>query len=171
MIDSGTVRAVGGGEKTNQNPTDRGKPEIKHHVLADANGIPLNAILTGESRHAVPQLLPLIHSAPSVCDKAGYPKKHPRSINADRDLWLRTPSPRTAAPWGSSPDLAERNTPHGSGLGVYRWAVERTISWLHQFRRLRVRFERRKEIHKALMALAESLICFRGLRQAFRKGL
>ena len=29
---------------------------------------------------------------------------------------------------GIDPELARRRTPHGSGLGVYRWVVERTIS-------------------------------------------
>ena len=69
---------------------------------------------------------------------------------------------------GSNPNLAERNTPHGSDLGVYRRAVDRTISWswLHQFRRLRIRFERRKDIHEAFIAVAESLICLRGLKQS-----
>lgn len=32
---------------------------------------------------------------------------------------------------------------HASGLGSQRWVVERTLSWLHQYRRLRVRYERR----------------------------
>jgi transposase len=31
-------------------------------------------------------------------------------------------------------------------MGVYRWVVERTISWLHSFKRLRVRFDRRADI-------------------------
>ena len=38
---------------------------------------------------------------------------------------------------GIDPELAKRRTPHGSGPGGYRWVVERTISWFHQFRRLR----------------------------------
>ena len=58
-VDSGTVRAVGGGEKTGPNPTDRRKPGSKHHLLTDANGIPLKTILTGANRHDVTQLLPL----------------------------------------------------------------------------------------------------------------
>ena len=165
-IDSGTVRAVGGGEKTGQNPTDRGKPGSKHHVLTDAIGIPLNAILTGANRHDVTQLLPLIDNAPSVSGKAGDPKKHPASIYADR-AYDSEHHRQELRHRGIEPHLAERNTTHGSGLGVYRWVVERTISWPHQFRRLRVRFERRKDIHEAFMALAESLVCFRGLKQEF----
>jgi hypothetical protein len=41
------------------------------------------------------------------------------------------------------PLLAKRNTEHGSGLGRWRWVVERTFAWLNQFRRLRVRYEKR----------------------------
>jgi transposase len=39
------------------------------------------------------------------------------------------------------PFLARRNTEHASGLGRWRWVVERTFAWLNQFRRLRVRYE------------------------------
>ena len=38
--------------------------------------------------------------------------------------------------------------PHGTGLGVFRWVAKRTISWLHGFRRLRIRWERRDDIHE-----------------------
>lgn len=62
---------------------------------------------------------------------------------------------------GILPLIAARNTEHGSGLGVLRWVVERTISWLHQFRRLRIRYERRADIHTALMTLGCILICHR----------
>ncbi|ONQ11341.1 IS5 family transposase, partial [Burkholderia cenocepacia] len=44
---------------------------------------------------------------------------------------------------GIEPVIAKRRTEHGSGLGKYRWVVERTHAWLHHFRRLRIRFERR----------------------------
>ena len=64
---------------------------------------------------------------------------------------------------GIRPVLAKRNTEHGSGLGVFRWVVERTNSWLHQFRRLRVRFEKRPDIHEAFLTLGCILICFRFL--------
>jgi transposase len=55
---------------------------------------------------------------------------------------------------------AERNTEHGSGLGVFRWVVERTLAWLHQFRRLRTRYDRRDDIHEAFMSLGCAMICW-----------
>lgn len=59
--------------------------------------------------------------------------------------------------------LARRRTPHGSGLGKYRWVVERTLSWLHQFKKLRIREEREPFTHEALLTLGCCLICFRFL--------
>jgi transposase len=53
---------------------------------------------------------------------------------------------------------------HGSGLGSKRWVVERTIAWLHQYRRLRIRYERRDDIHEALLAIGCSLICLKLLQ-------
>ena len=58
------------------------------------------------------------------------------------------------------PLLAMRNTKHGSGLGIWRWVVERTFAWLNQFRRLRVRYERRADIHLAFPTLDCILICW-----------
>ena len=44
-------------------------------------------------------------------------------------------------------------------LGKWRWVVERTLGWLHRFRRLRIRYERRADIHQAFLSLACILIC------------
>jgi len=68
---------------------------------------------------------------------------------------------------GIRPLLAKRGTPHGSGLGVYRWVVERTQSWLHQYRRLRVRYERRDDVHEAFLRLSCALICQAHLKSSF----
>jgi transposase len=47
--------------------------------------------------------------------------------------------------------------------------VERTIAWLHQYRRLRVRYERRADIHEAFLAIGCSLICLKllGAEESF----
>ena len=47
-------------------------------------------------------------------------------------------------------------------LGRHRWVVVRTFSWLNQFRRLPIRYERRADIHHAFLTLGCALICFRG---------
>jgi transposase len=166
VVDSASIRAVGGGEKTGPNPTDRRKPGSKHHVLTDADGIPLNLVLTEANRHDVTQLLKLVDGVVPVAGKPGHPKHRPDSVYGDRayDSEKRREELRHRH---IQPYLARRNTEHGSGLGVFRWVAERTLSWLHGFRRLRIRFERRCDIHFALMTLAESLICFRIMSKEF----
>ena len=37
------------------------------------------------------------------------------------------------------------------------------LAWMRQFRRLRVRYERRDDIHEAFLSIGCSLICFRRL--------
>lgn len=59
--------------------------------------------------------------------------------------------------------LAKRRTAHGSGLGKTRWFIERSLSWLHQFRKLKTREEKYPSTHEALMLLACSVICHRFL--------
>jgi transposase len=65
---------------------------------------------------------------------------------------------------GIVPILARRRTPHGSGLGVCRWVVERTHAWLHRYRRLTVRYERRDDVHQAFLTLACVLIWWNYLK-------
>jgi len=52
---------------------------------------------------------------------------------------------------GIATQLAERWRPQGSGLGGTRWVVERTLAWLHRFRRLNHRYERRPCVHEAFL--------------------
>jgi len=161
-VDSAKARAMGGGEKTGPNPTDRRKPGSKHHVVTDANGIPLNLTLTGANRHDVTELLPVVDGIPPVAGKPGHPRHRPDELYADRayDSELHCKEVRRR---GIEPHLAKRNTEHGSGLGVHRWVSERTLSWLHQFRRLKTRYDRRADIQEAFMKIAQALICFRVL--------
>ena len=64
---------------------------------------------------------------------------------------------------GIDPKLAKRYTEHGSGLGKYRWVVERFFSWAHGFRKLRFVTEKTQEMQFAFLNLALALICLRFL--------
>ncbi|GAA3797536.1 hypothetical protein ACFQ0G_49620 [Streptomyces chiangmaiensis] len=65
---------------------------------------------------------------------------------------------------GPKPDRA-RSTVPGSGLGVHRWVVEQSFVLLHWFRRLRIRWEIRDDIHEAVLSLARGIICWRRLKK------
>jgi transposase len=157
-IDSSSVRAVGAGENTGPNPTDRGKPGIKHHVLTDATGIPLQVQVSGANVPDIRRLLQLVINIPKVRGNPGRPRSRPAKLYADRAY--DDESTRHLLRWlGIEPYLAKRNTEHGSGMGKYRYVVERTISWLHNLRRLRVCYDRRDDIKNGFLKCAACMVC------------
>jgi transposase len=145
---------------------DRRKNGSKHHLLTDARGIPLATTLTGANRHDVTQLLPLVRAVAPIAGKIGRPRHRPDQLLGDR-AYDSEPHRKSLRAMGIEPILAKRRIPHGSGLGIYRWFVERTIAWLHQFRRLRTRFEKRVTMHRAFIHLACVLICWNFLKHSF----
>ncbi len=111
-----------GGRKTGPNPTDRARPGSKHHVLVDANGVPLVAILTGANTNDVTQLLPLVDAIPPIRGVRGRPLQKPGVVYADRG-YDSTRHRRALRERGIKPVIAKRRTEHGSGLGKYRWVT------------------------------------------------
>lgn len=108
-------------------------------------------------------MMGLVEAIPPIKGKPGRPLSKPKQLLADRAydslmhrilLWKR----------GIEPVIAKRRTANGSGLGKHRWVVERTISWLHQSRRLRIRYEKRADIHEAFMIISCALICWSALQ-------
>ncbi len=106
------------------------------------------------------QLVSLLDAVPPIRGLRRRPRHKPRRLYADRGydfdkyrrlLWKR----------GIKPVIARRGIAHGSGLGKVRSVVERTFAWLHQFKRLRIRYERWADLHQGLLELACSIICLR----------
>lgn len=132
-------------------------------MLTDAGGVPLAVTVTAANTHDVKAALPTVIEVPPVRGKVGRPRTRPDALLADkaydsgplRDLlrWL-----------GIEPFIPHRGD-SSRGLGRRRWPVERTIAWLHQFRRLRIRWDRRADFHQAFVTLAASIICYRILQQ------
>ena len=134
-------------------------------MLTDATGVPLAVSLTGGNRNDVTQLLPLIDGVEPVRGKVGRPRRRAERLLADRgydfdkyrrELWAR----------GVKPQIARRETEHGSGLGRERWVVERGFAWLHNFRRLRTRYERLAALHLAFLELGCAVVSLRMLGSA-----
>ena len=135
-------------------------------MITDAEGIPLAAVLTAANVNDVTQLEALLDAIPPVRGKHGAPRFKPDCVQADRG-YDSEPLRRRLLARGIEPLLARRGEAHGSGLGKTRWVVERTLAWLHQQRRLRVRYERRADIHEGFLHLACALICWKQLKHAF----
>lgn len=129
-------------------------------MLVDLHGTPLVARVTRANEDDRKQLIPLVDAVPPVGGKVGAPRRRPDYLLADRG-YDSDPHRQQLERRGIEPVIARRNTGHGSGLGKFRWVVERTISWLHQFRRLRSRWERLPAMHQAFLTLGCAMICFR----------
>jgi len=160
LIDASFAKAPEGGEDTGPNPTDRGKSGSKHHLMTDAQGVPLAATVTGANVNEVTQVLQVLADMPPVGGKPGPQREKPERLQGDRG-YDSEPLRQVLRRLGITPILAARYTENGSGLGVFRWFIERTLSWLHAFGRLRRRLDRLTEIQEAFLRLACALICLR----------
>jgi transposase len=122
--------------------------------------------LTGANRNDSQEAVALVDAIPPLYGECGRPRHRPDWVVGDRGYdaagirhGLRTR--------GILPVLAMRRTAHGSGLGRWRWVVERPFAWLNQFRRLGVRYNKRTDIHEAFLSLGCALICWQSLRKAW----
>jgi transposase len=122
----------------------------------------LSTTLTAANRHDVTQLIPLIDAIPPVAGKSGPRLRKPKQVMADRG-YDSNPHRMKLSCRGIFTSIARRGQPHGSGLGIYRYVVEQSLALLHQFRRLRTRFDKRDDIHQAFMDIGCSIICWRRL--------
>ncbi len=146
-----------GGVGTGPNPTDRGKNGAKHHLLVDRTGIPLAATVSPANTHDVTMLLATVVACP--IPDYGEPGRMPEELYADRAY--DSDGHEALLRWmGIEPQFAQRGEPHGSGLGKVRYVVERTIAAVHQNRRLKIRYEKRQEIHQAFLTLACIKLCW-----------
>jgi len=160
IVDSVIVRAFGGGEDTGPSPVDRRKKGAKHTLMVDRNGVPVAIRTAPANASDHTQILPIVLEFPRIGGTPGRPKELPDTVYADRGY--DSDDTRALLHWlGVEPFIAKRKTAHGSGLGKVRWVVERTISWLKGFRRMRVRYERLATMQCAWNTLAASAICFR----------
>ena len=153
-LDSASVPAKRGARQTGPNPTDRGKPGTKRHVVVDASGIPLALALTPGQPPRQPHARggARRRAADPAARAAGRAGARPSSTPT-----RATTSPAAAGPAarrGIVPRIARRGVDSRERLGRHRWVVERTLAWLDRFRRLAVRYERRADICEAFHHLA-----------------
>ena len=143
----------GSAKEREQTPRDYRRPRGSPHRNDDSGERPRRGADGGTGRCDPAGAWQAGSAAPT----AAGPLRRPR-------LRFRPASPPLARA-RHRPRIARRKTSHGSGLGKYRWYVERTLSWLHYFGRLRVRKDRTPAIHQASLRLACAIICPRLLCQ------
>ena len=100
-----------------------------------------------------------------MAGRIGRPRHKPRRLYADRGYDYPIHRRRLTSR-GIPHSIARRGHPHGSGLGEIRYVVERSFAWLHRHRRLATCYERRPDIHDALLGIGCILICWRHLERS-----
>ena len=131
-------------------------------VLTDAGGLPLSIDTASASEAEVNLVEPLLDSAvtPHVPDKLIYDKAADcdalRDRLAERGVDLISPHRK---------NRVRPKKQDGRKLRRYkrRWTVERTVSWLHDFRRLLVRHEFYSSLYHGFATLACLVMAVRRL--------
>lgn len=122
-LDSASVPAKRGGEKTGPNPVDRGRSGSKRHVVTDANGVPLSVILTAANVHDSKVFEELVDSVAPVKGKRGRPRKRPDKLHADKGYDYPR-CRRFLQKLGIKVRISRRGVESSERLGRYRWVVE-----------------------------------------------
>ena len=128
--------------------------------MVDGRGTPLAIATTAANRNEVTQAEAMVDAIRPVRGKRGRPRRRPDKLHADKAYdsgKLRQQLRRR----GIQARIARRGVDSSERLGRHRWVAERTFAWLNQFRRLRVRHERRQDIHEAFLTLGCALICWK----------
>ena len=160
MLGLGEHPGKKGGTKTGPNPTDKGKPGTKRHIVVDRTGIPLAAMITAANMHDSMVFEELIDAIePIKRPGRGRPRKRPEKLHADK-AYDDKKCAQALRRRGIKRRIARKGTESSEKLGRHRWVVERTLAWLAKYRRLAIRYERRDDIHEAFLHLGCSLICF-----------
>ena len=141
-LDSASVPAKRGGERTGPNPTDRGRPGSKRHVITDARGIPLAVRITAANVHDSRVFEEMIDAVPPIRQRRGRPRRRLAKLHADKAYDI--PRCREAlCQRRIKARIARRGVETSERPGRHRWVVERTLAWFSRFRRLTARYERR----------------------------
>ena len=95
---------------------------------------------------------------PAILRPRGRPRKRPQKLHADKGYDYPR-CRRVLRQRHVIARIARKGIDSSKRLGRYRWVVERTLAWLNRYRRLKVRDERREDIHQAFLTLGCALIC------------
>lgn len=107
----------------------------------------------------------LVDAIPRIKQPDGTRRRRPLTLLADRAYDAQEKIRNSLRRRGIIPFIPQRRSEHGSGLGAIRCVVEAAFHWLFNNRRLRVRYEKRDDIHEAFLIIGCLIICWRRLQR------
>lgn len=132
--------------------------------MVEGHGIPLAVTVSAANVHDSKMLEETVDAIQPIKRPRGRPRKRPYKLHADKGYdFARCRAALRKR--GIIPRIARRGVESKEKLGRHRWVVERTHSWLNRLRRLKVRYERRQDIHQAFLSLGCALICLNYLNR------
>ena len=143
------------------NPTDRAKRGTKREILTDGAGIPLAVAVDGANRPDCK----LLEATLNQVQLAGpAPEQMEQNLCLDKGfdyLFVE----ELLANYGYTAHIRSRGEEKKDleqlpGYRARRWVVERTHSWMNRFRRLLIRWEKKKANYLAMLHLACAFITF-----------
>ena len=138
-----------------------GKKGTKRSLLVDGRGAPLSLIVAGANRHDVKLLAQTLDAI--IVPRPKPTKRRPQNLCVDKG-YAGKPAEKQMRERGYIPHVPKKGRPQAryktKGC-ARRWVVERTHSWMNNYRKLRVRYEKKAVNFEALLHLAIAIICWR----------
>jgi transposase len=152
-----------GGKKTGPNPTDRAKSGVKRSLVTEGQGVPVGLVVAGANRPDLKLVKDTIQSL--VVKRPRATKKRPQGICLDKG-YDAAEVRDTLKEFGFTAHIRARGEEaqalkRHAGFRARRWVVERTHSWMHRFRRVLIRWDKKGENYLAFLHFACALIAFR----------
>jgi len=129
-------------------------------VTEGGQGAPLAALVTAANVNEGTVLEAVVDRIEPIKRPRGRPRKRPDKLHGDK-AYDAAGHRRALRARHILPRIARKGVEASQRLGRHRWKVERTFAWLSRFRRLRVRDERRADLHQAFLDLGCALICWK----------
>ena len=134
-------------------------------MLSDGGGVPLVVQTTPANVNDDKQLPALLDAMPAVQGPRGRPRQRLGCLFGDK-MYGTKEQIAGVRERGIFSFLSPRTkTDHGSGLGVFRYVVERTLACFGHFRRLKMCYERTHESFQALHEVAAACLVATRLKQ------
>jgi len=125
-------------------------------VLPEGHGIPLAVVGAGANRHDMKLLADTLDAV--VVERPEPTEAAPQQVCLDKgyddDECRHVAEPHEYLPHSRSRGEEQREKREIPGYRARRWVVEVCHAWLHRFRKLLVRFEKKLETHLALLQFA-----------------
>src|SRR5262245_1277334 len=162
-VDGAMTKAPLAGEATGPNPTDRAKRGTKRSLIVDGRGVPIGIVVSGAERADVKLLGATLEAMvverpdasqqkQNLCLDKGYNGEATEQLVAAAGYVLHMPDKANAK---------KKRKRQGGRRKARRWVVEVTHSWLNRFRRLLVRWEKKKSNYLSMLYFACAIICWR----------